>query len=64
VCALTGRIVCIGMLIDDGAQLEEPAITDENEVHILTKFWTRSAPRFSRSPYAHKKVQPSRATLT
>ena len=37
--ALTGRVVCVGMLIDDGAEVEELAITDENEAHILTKFW-------------------------
>ena len=42
--ALTGRIVCIGMLIDDGAQLEELTITHENEVHILTKFWATIRP--------------------
>ena len=42
--ALTGRIVCIGMLIDDGAQLDELAITDENELHILTKFWATIRP--------------------
>lgn len=42
--ALTGRVVCIGMLIDDGAQLEELAITGENEVNILTEFWATIRP--------------------
>ncbi len=42
--ALSGRIVCIGILIDDGTQLEELAITDENEVNILTKFWATIRP--------------------
>jgi len=42
--ALTGRVVCVGMLIDDGTQLEELAITDENEVNILTKFWATIRP--------------------
>lgn len=42
--ALTGRVVCVGMLIDDGAQLEELAITDENEANILTKFWATIRP--------------------
>jgi predicted PolB exonuclease-like 3'-5' exonuclease len=37
--ALTGRIVCIGMLIDDGAQITELAIAEEDEAQILTKFW-------------------------
>jgi predicted PolB exonuclease-like 3'-5' exonuclease len=37
--ALTGRIVCIGMLIDDGARLDEMAIAGEDEAQILTEFW-------------------------
>lgn len=37
--ALTGRVVCIGLLIDDGARLEEMAIAGEDEAQILTEFW-------------------------
>jgi DNA polymerase elongation subunit (family B) len=37
--ALTGRIVCVGMLIDDGAQITELAIAEEDEAQILAKFW-------------------------
>jgi DNA polymerase elongation subunit (family B) len=37
--ALTGRIVCIGLLIDDGSRLEEMAIAGEDEAQILTEFW-------------------------
>ena len=37
--ALTGRIVCIGMLIDDGARVDEVAIAGEDEAQILTEFW-------------------------
>jgi DNA polymerase III epsilon subunit-like protein len=37
--ALTGRIVCIGMLIDDGARLAETAIAGEDEAEILAEFW-------------------------
>ncbi|MGA2923277.1 MAG: ribonuclease H-like domain-containing protein [Candidatus Sulfotelmatobacter sp.] len=42
--ALTGRIVCIGMLIDDGAQITELAIAEEDEAQILTKFWATIQP--------------------
>jgi predicted PolB exonuclease-like 3'-5' exonuclease len=37
--ALTGRIVCIGMLIDDGTRLDEVAIAGEDEAQILADFW-------------------------
>src|ERR1019366_4521468 len=37
--ALTGRIVCVGMLIDDGVRLAEMAIASEDEAEILTEFW-------------------------
>jgi|ERR1022692_2574377 DNA polymerase elongation subunit (family B) len=37
--ALTGRIVCVGMLIDDGASLDEMAIACEDEAQILNEFW-------------------------
>jgi predicted PolB exonuclease-like 3'-5' exonuclease len=42
--ALTGRIVCIGMLIDDGARLDEIAIAGEDEAQILTEFWNTIRP--------------------
>jgi hypothetical protein len=42
--ALAGRIVCIGMLIDDGAQITELAIAEEDEAQILTKFWATIHP--------------------
>src|SRR5947207_4302392 len=37
--ALTGRIVCIGLLIDDGRNISEATIADEDELKILTEFW-------------------------
>jgi len=42
--ALTGRIVCVGMLIDDGAALSETAIASEDEAQILTEFWSTIRP--------------------
>jgi DNA polymerase elongation subunit (family B) len=42
--ALTGRIVCIGMLIDNGTQITELAIAEEDEAQILTKFWATIQP--------------------
>jgi DNA polymerase elongation subunit (family B) len=42
--ALSGRIVCIGMLIDDGARLDEMAIAGEDEAQILTEFWNTIHP--------------------
>jgi len=42
--ALTGRIVCIGLLIDDGRNISETAIADEDEVKILTEFWDTIQP--------------------
>lgn len=42
--ALTGRVVCVGMLIDDGARLVELAIASEDEVQILTEFWNAIQP--------------------
>src|SRR5579884_805004 len=37
--ALTGRIVCIAMLIDDGRTVEDVALIDPDERSILTQFW-------------------------
>jgi predicted 3'-5' exonuclease similar to PolB exonuclease domain len=42
--ALTGRVVCIGLLIDDGKGLAELAIAEEDEAQILTKFWATIQP--------------------
>src|SRR5260370_28939999 len=42
--ALTGRVVCIGMLIADGVQLSELAIAHEDEAQILTRFWSAIHP--------------------
>lgn len=42
--ALTGRIVCIGILIDDGVRLAEMAIASEDEAQILTEFWATIHP--------------------
>jgi DNA polymerase elongation subunit (family B) len=37
--ALSGRIVCIGLLFDDGQHTSELALTDIDERRILEKFW-------------------------
>ena len=42
--ALTGRIVCIGLLVDDGRTITEAAIAHEDELQILTKFWETIQP--------------------
>jgi DNA polymerase elongation subunit (family B) len=42
--ALIGRIVCVGMLIDDGAELSERAIASEDEAQIVTEFWNTIQP--------------------
>lgn len=42
--ALTGRIVCIGVLIDDGSTLKELAIASEDEAKILADFWSTVRP--------------------
>jgi predicted PolB exonuclease-like 3'-5' exonuclease len=42
--ALTGRIVCICLLIDDGATLSEIAIANEDERRVLTEFWSALDP--------------------
>ena len=36
---LTGRIVCIGLLIDDGERITETALTDQDEGLLLRRFW-------------------------
>jgi predicted PolB exonuclease-like 3'-5' exonuclease len=42
--ALRGRIVCIGMLIDDGETVNEIALSDENERVMITEFWNMIKP--------------------
>ena len=42
--ALTGRIVCIAILIDDGRSTSEIAVAYEDELQILTAFWDTIQP--------------------
>ena len=42
--AITGRIVCICLLIDDGLTTLEIAIAHENERQILSEFWNELSP--------------------
>ncbi len=42
--ALRGRIVCIGLLIDDGLTIMEHSLINENEKQILQDFWTAVRP--------------------
>ena len=42
--ALTGRIVCIGLLIDDGEHIAEIALTDQDEGLLLRRFWDTVQP--------------------
>lgn len=37
--AITGRIVCICLLVDDGCAIREIAIASEDERQIITEFW-------------------------
>lgn len=37
--AMTGRVVCVGMLIDDGREAKEITFAGEDEVRIITGFW-------------------------
>lgn len=37
--AMSGRIVCIGMLIDDGQIVTEITLADEDERRLITEFW-------------------------
>jgi len=37
--ALTGRIVCIGMMIDDAVSAKEIVLIDQDERRILEQFW-------------------------
>jgi DNA polymerase elongation subunit (family B) len=42
--AMTGRVVCIGMLIDDGGTVTEITFVDEDERRLITEFWLTVAP--------------------
>src|ERR1700756_4144020 len=42
--AMTGRVVCIGMLIDDGQIVTEITLADEDERRLITEFWLTVAP--------------------
>jgi 3'-5' exonuclease len=42
--ALTGRIVCAGLLFDDGKTRVEQVILEENESELLTKLWNSLKP--------------------
>lgn len=42
--AMTGRVVCIGMLIDDGTCASEILFADEDERRLITEFWRSVAP--------------------
>jgi uncharacterized protein YprB with RNaseH-like and TPR domain len=42
--ALSARIVCLGLLIDDGIEIRELALIDEDESVILRKFWQEVKP--------------------
>ena len=37
--AMTGRVVCVGMLIDDGKEAKEITFAGEDEARIITGFW-------------------------
>ncbi len=42
--AMSGRVVCIGMLIDDGQIVTEITLADEDECQLITEFWRTVAP--------------------
>jgi DNA polymerase elongation subunit (family B) len=42
--AMSGRVVCIGMLIDDGQIVTEITLADEDERRLITEFWRTVAP--------------------
>jgi len=42
--ALTGRIVCIGMMIDDAVSVKETVLIDPDERRILEQFWEAVKP--------------------
>jgi len=42
--AMTGRVVCVGMLVDDGREAKEIAFAGEDEARIITGFWDALRP--------------------
>ena len=42
--AMTGRVVCVGMLIDDGKEVKEITFAGEDEARIITGFWDALKP--------------------
>jgi len=42
--AITGRIVCIGMLVDSEKMITEITLADEDERQLITEFWATTAP--------------------
>lgn len=42
--ALTGRVICIGMLIEEGQMVTEITLADEDERRLITEFWRTIAP--------------------
>jgi DNA polymerase elongation subunit (family B) len=42
--ALYGRVVCIGLLFDDGREITEVALTDEDESSLIKAFWNAIRP--------------------
>jgi DNA polymerase elongation subunit (family B) len=43
--AMTGRVVCIGMLIDDGGTVTEITLADEDERRLVAEFWRTITPQ-------------------
>jgi DNA-binding transcriptional MerR regulator len=42
--AMTGRVVCVGMLIDDGKAAKEITFAGDDEARIITGFWDALRP--------------------
>jgi DNA polymerase III epsilon subunit-like protein len=42
--AMSGRVVCIGMLIDDQKTISEITLADEDERRLITEFWRTIVP--------------------
>lgn len=42
--AMTGRVVCIGMLVDEGQIVTEITLANEDERQLITEFWRNVAP--------------------
>src|SRR5437762_12160163 len=42
--AMTGRVVCIGLLIDDATSIREIMLADEDEHRVIADFWRTVVP--------------------